>query len=333
MKKISILHTGGTIASKVDYETGAVVAKFEPEDLYALYPELKALADFRIVKVANIMSEDADFGFINKLALAVKEEIEKGADGIIITHGTDTMHYTSAALHFMLENVLVPVVLVGAQRSSDRPSSDAGMNLICATHFISKIDWNGVAICMHENQSDESCVILPGDKARKMHSSRRDAFVSTEKNINAKGVDAFQSFGEPIAIVSYQTGEVKMLREVKTKKDVFKLNLIDEKIKVGLIKVYPGFDPKILEQFKDYKGLVIEGTGLGHVPQNCLPEIEKLIKNKVKVVMASQTIFGAVNMNVYSRGRELLELGVEGNYNDLPPESVFMWLVVELSKK
>ncbi|PKM92070.1 MAG: Glu-tRNA(Gln) amidotransferase GatDE subunit D, partial [Euryarchaeota archaeon HGW-Euryarchaeota-1] len=101
MKKISILHTGGTIASKVDYETGAVVAKFEPEDLYALYPELKALADFRIVKVANIMSEDADFGFINKLALAVKEEIEKGANGIIITHGTDTMHYTSAALHFM----------------------------------------------------------------------------------------------------------------------------------------------------------------------------------------------------------------------------------------
>ncbi|PKP58561.1 MAG: hypothetical protein CVT89_02660, partial [Candidatus Altiarchaeales archaeon HGW-Altiarchaeales-2] len=196
-----------------------------------------------------------------------------------------------------------------------------------------------------------------GDKARKMHSSRRDAFVSTEKNINTKGVDAFQSFGEPIARVNYLTGNVEMtdkgkewrevekkekvkvlraaetMGEVKTKKDVFKLNLIDEKIKVGLIKVYPGFDPKILDQFKDYKGLVIEGTGLGHIPQNCLPEIEKLIKNKVKVVMASQTIFGAVNMNVYSRGRELLELGVEGNYNDLPPESVFMWLVVELSKK
>ncbi|PKM92042.1 MAG: hypothetical protein CVU81_02595, partial [Euryarchaeota archaeon HGW-Euryarchaeota-1] len=118
---------------------------------------------------------------------------------------------------------------------------------------------------------------------------------------------------------------------VKTKKDVFKLNLIDEKIKVGLIKVYPGFDPKILEQFKDYKCLVIEGTGLGHIPQNCLPVIEGLIKKGVVVVMATQTIFGKVNMNVYSRGRELLELGVEGNYGELSPEQVFMKMVVEHS--
>ncbi len=343
--KISILHTGGTIASKVDYETGAVVAKFEPEELYALYPELKELAYFHIVKVANIMSEDADFGFINKLALAVKEEIKNGADGIIITHGTDTMHYTAAALHFMLECVPVPVVLVGAQRSSDRPSSDAGMNLICASHFIIKSGCKCVGICMHENQNDEFCIILPGEKARKMHSSRRDAFQSPE----------------PLARVNYLTGAVEVLREAKqskqcedksqvqqatTKEEIpeallqslkttreFKVNFINEKIRVGLIKVYPSFEPKILEQFKDYDGLLIEGTGLGHVPKNCLSEIEKLIKNGCKVVMATQTIFGRVNMNVYSRGRELINLGVDGNYNDLPPESAFMKMVVELSKK
>jgi len=316
--KIIIIHTGGTIASKVDYKTGAVVAKFEPEELYALYPELKEVSDFDIIKVANIMSEDVDFNFVNELALAIKKGIKKETKGIIITHGTDTIHYTSAALHFMLKNLPIPVILVGAQRSSDRPSSDAGMNLICAARFIIKTNWGGVGVCMHENQSDESCVVLPGEKARKMHSSRRDAFMSFDDGL--------------VARVSYLSGEVEMLHKVIINKEKFELTLIDKNIWVGLIKVHPGFDPKILRNYINYSGLVIEGTGLGHVHENCLPEIENLIKKGVKVIMATQTIFGVVNMNVYSRGRKLLEVGVKGNYENLPPESVFMKLLIELSK-
>lgn len=328
MPNISILHTGGTIASKVDYKTGAVVAKFEPEELYALYPELKDLADFNIVKVANIMSEDVDFDFINTLARAIKNEIKKGTQGIIITHGTDTLHYTSAALYFMLENPPIPIILVGAQRSSDRPSSDAGMNLICAAHFVTKSKYKGVGICMHQGMSDDFCIILPGNKARKMHTSRRDAFQSPE----------------PIARVNYLTGNIEDLQGQKQRMQdsrvrmqdsrvrEFKLNFINKKIKVGLVKIHPDFDPELLNNYETYDGLVIEGTGLGHVPKNCLPKIENLIKKGCRVVMASQTIFGRINMNVYSRGRELLALGVGGNYEDLPPESAFMKLVVELSR-
>ena len=176
LKSISILHTGGTIASKVDYSTGAVNAKFTPEELVEMFPELKDIANISSKLVRNMASDDLRFDHYNLLANEVAREIKSGASGVIITHGTDTMHYTSAALSFMLENVPIPVILVGAQRSSDRGSSDAAMNLLCAAEFIVKTDYVGVAVCMHKSESDDVCVIIPGTKVRKMHTSRRDAF-------------------------------------------------------------------------------------------------------------------------------------------------------------
>jgi len=86
----------------------------------------------------------------------------------------------------MLENLNIPVILVGAQRSSDRGSSDAFLNLVCAAHFIAKVDFSGAGICMHEPSSDDSCLILPACKTRKMHTSRRDAFKAINGNIIAK---------------------------------------------------------------------------------------------------------------------------------------------------
>ena len=202
-KKVCILHTGGTIASKVDYETGGVVAKFKPEEILSMFPELEKLANVDSKLVRNMVSEDMRFEHYNLLAKAVEKEVKKGVDGIIITHGTDTMHYTSAALSFVLENLNVPVLLVGAQRSSDRGSSDAAMNLICAVEFIVNSKFHGVGICMHKNADDDVCWILPGLKSRKLHSSRRDAF----KPINAKA----------IAEINYKTRSVKMLEKEKEK--------------------------------------------------------------------------------------------------------------------
>ncbi len=173
---IAILHTGGTIASKVDYKTGGVVATFSPDEILSLMPELKDIANIKSVLVSNMMSEDMGFDDYKKIANAVVDQIKDKVDGVIVGHGTDTLHVTSAALSFMFEELPIPVIMVGSQRSSDRGSSDAAMNLVCAAEFIAQTDFAGVAICMHENMEDNTCVVLPGTKTRKFHTSRRDAF-------------------------------------------------------------------------------------------------------------------------------------------------------------
>ncbi len=331
-KKVCILHTGGTIASKVDYETGGVVAKFKPEEILSMFPELRKLANVDSKLVRNMVSEDMRFEHYNLLAKAVEKEIKKGVDGIIITHGTDTLHYSSAALSFVLENLNVPVILVGAQRSSDRGSSDAAMNLICAVEFIVNSKYSGVGICMHKNVDDDICWILPGLKSRKLHSSRRDAF----KPVNAKA----------IAEIDYKTRKVKMLEKEKVEnKEKLKLKLF-KNVKVGIVKAYPNMFADQLKVFEKYNGLVLIGTGLGHMPLTEIDEFTKENKKifdqikklagKMPVVMSPQTIFGRIDMNVYSPGRTLLDIGVIGNLSDMTPETSYIklaWLISNYPKK
>jgi len=306
---ISILHTGGTIASKVDYRTGAVVASFNPEDLVGMFPELSDIANIRSKLISNMFSEDMRFKHYEKMAKAIEEEIKKGCEGIILTHGTDTMEYTAAALAFILEEIPVPVIIVGAQRSSDRGSSDAGMNLICAAEFIVKSDFAGVAICMHDYTSDEICSILPACKTKKLHSSRRDAF----KAVN----------DTPIAKINYKTKKIELIKKIDYKKDEKRKIIIKPKLdeKVGLIKMHPNIMPDQIRFYKGYSGLIIEGTGLGHAPVDEIDDITKInkkifaaikevIDSGCLVIMTSQTLFGRVNMNVYSSGRDLQDIGV-----------------------
>lgn len=324
---IVILHTGGTIASKVDYKTGAVVAKFTPEDIVKSIPELRNIANFKSVLVSNLQSESMRFGHYNLIAKAVEKELGHRPKGIIITHGTDTLHYTSAALSFMLENIDIPVVLVGAQRSSDRGSSDAAINIISAARFIAHSDFKGVAVCMHASTNDDKCVILPGTKARKMHTSRRDAF----KAINAT----------PFAEVDYETGRIDWInRDFYRPFASFKLRPIDEKIKVGIIKTHTHTQPEDIAYFSNHKGLIVEGTGLGHSSTTAFDEISKINeKNKAElakiakkgvVVLTSQCIFGRVNMNVYSPQKELLDIGVIPGL-DMTTETAFIKLAWLLS--
>jgi glutamyl-tRNA(Gln) amidotransferase subunit D len=329
---IAILHTGGTIASKVDYETGGVVARFEPEELLRMFPELKEIANIRSRLVRQMFSEDMRFGHYNILAQEIAKEIEQGAEGIIITHGTDTLHYTGAALSFMLNNLGVPVILVGAQRSSDRGSTDAALNLLAAAFFIvASKDFAEVALCMHESTNDDWCVILPGTKSRKMHSSRRDAF----QTINSA----------PWARVNVKEKKADLLRtgyrkRAKTKASV---RLFKEDLKIAIIKTHTNMYASEFEAYKGYAGLVIEGFGLaGNVPINEIDEFTKehtkiaeAIKNLVKggtvVAAATQTISGGINMNVYSTGRKMQELGIIGNDTDMTPETAFIKLAWLLS--
>ncbi|MFH1073395.1 MAG: Glu-tRNA(Gln) amidotransferase subunit GatD [Nanoarchaeota archaeon] len=333
LKKISILHTGGTIASKVDYTTGAVVALFKPEELLDLFPELDKMANISSRLVSNIFSENMRFTHYNIIAKAIAEEVKKGAEGIIITHGTDTLHYTSAALAFICENLSVPVIVVGSQRSSDRGSSDAGMNLCCAISFAAQTGFAGVGICMHENATDENCIILSGVNARKMHSSRRDAF----RQINTN----------PLARVNSKTKKIEYLRNYPAAKPKgeFILRLFDEKLKIGLLKAYPNMFASAFHCFKDFDALVIEGTGLGHVPiiedehspePKRIAEALKELAKKMPVIMCTQTIYGRVNMNVYSTGRIQQDFGVIGNGLSMTSETAFIkiaWLLSHHDKE
>lgn len=321
LPEISLLHTGGTIASKVVYGEGGVKAAFSPEEITKLYPELLRVAELSSKKVLEVMSENMNFEHYQQIAQAVKQEIEEGTDGIIVSHGTDTMHHTAAALTFMFDGLPVPVLLVGSQRSSDRPSSDAGMNLLSAAQFIANSDFAGVGLCMHGTTSDSYCLIHEGTKARKMHTSRRDAFRSINQS--------------PIAKVSYQ-GDIEFLREDYDRKDQEnELELsTDFEDKVALVKTYPQFDPEIIAHYRQqgYKGLVIEGTGLGHAPVgegiDTEEEIEKFAEQGI-VVVTSQCLHGRVNLNVYQNQRLLKKAGAVAG-EDMLPEVAYIklaWLL------
>lgn len=323
LPKITILHTGGTIASKVDYKTGAVVAKFKPEDILVMFPELSKIANIDSKLVANIMSEDIRFAHYNLIAKEVEKALRK-SEGVIITHGTDTLGYTAAALAFVLEDLGKPVILVGAQRSSDRGSSDAGLNLISAAKFIVYGDFAGVAICMHAGMGDEGAYILPACKTKKLHTSRRDAF----RVVNDK----------PYALVSR---DVKYLRRDYVKKSDSKLNLklFKQNLKIGILRSKPQMFASEIDYYKDYDGLVLEGSGLGHFPidkfDDFSSENEKILRSleklKIPMVMCSQTVFGKVNMNVYAGGRKLQKIGVLSG-EDMLTETAYIKLAWLLSQ-
>ena len=304
---ISILHTGGTIASKVDYRTGGVTTDFSPEELVALFPELQSIANIKSELVAQMWSDDLRFSHFALIAKKVEEHVKKGSRGIIIGMGTDNLAVAAAALSFIVEKTSVPIVFVGAQRSSDRGSSDAAMNLLCAAEFVSKTDFGGVGICMHEKENDDFCVILPGAKTYKLHSSRRDAF----KAINSA----------PLARVGYKDRKIVFVdkKYPRVGKELVMKPKMEEK--VGLLKIHVNMFPEQFSFFQGYKGLIIEGTGLGQTPgqvpnpeceihRKIYPALQKLIDSGCVVVMTTQCLFGGVNMNVYDKGRDLLELGV-----------------------
>lgn len=329
---IAVLHTGGTIASKVDYRTGGVTSAFSPEELIAQFPELQTIANIESELVAQMWSDDLRFTHLSLLAKAIQKYVKKGVKGIIIGMGTDNLAVASAALSFMVEQTPVPIIFLGAQRSSDRGSSDAAMNLICAAEFVAKSDFGGVGICMHDNSSDESCVILPACKTYKLHSSRRDAF----KAVN----------DVTIARIDYTTREINFLSPNYPKVQGSLTIKPKMEEKVGLLKIHINMFPEQFSFFRGYKGLIIEGTGLGHTPgqvpnQLCdihkkiYPALKKLIDSGCVVVMTTQCLFGRVNMNVYDKGRDLIQLGVISGEDMLANTALvkLAWLLGNYKKK
>ncbi|MGC8982489.1 MAG: Glu-tRNA(Gln) amidotransferase subunit GatD [Desulfurococcaceae archaeon] len=311
---ISLISTGGTIASKVDYETGAVTPALKPEEITEWIPEIGEIAVLSVREVMSIFSEDMTPALWEKIAVEVYRDVVSGVAGVVVAHGTDTMAYSAAALAFAVQNKPVPIVFVGAQRSSDRPSTDAATNLIAAILVAAKAPFAESVITMHASLSDEVMAVHRGVRARKMHTSRRDAFQS----INDK----------PIALVNVVRREITITGKIYEYRGEKVPNLkakFDEK--VALVKFYPGMSSEIIDYLVDrgYHGIVLEGTGLGHVSNRLVDSIKRAVDSGIPVVMTSQCLFGRVNMYVYSTGRRLLEAGVIPGH-DMLPETAYVKL-------
>ncbi len=310
----SVIGVGGTIASKVEYEKGGVIAKLSPEELTRMVPEIGSFAQVRrILSPFTKMSEDMMPSDWMAIARICHEELNRpDVQGVILTHGTDTLHYTAAALSFMLPNLSKPVVLVGSQRSSDRGSSDANMNLIAGAR-VAVSDMAEVGICMHGSTSDEYCLFIRGSSVRKMHSTRRDAF----RPINRV----------PIARVEYD-GKITPLSPYQKRGDgLTGLDAVFEE-KVAFIKIYPGFSPEVLDYYVDTgcKGFVLEATGMGHVHSTRLiPVIHRITEKGIPVFITSQTIYGRVNLEVYTNLRLLQDAGAIG-LEDMISETAYIKL-------
>jgi len=314
--EIAILSMGGTICSRVEYKTGAVFPSTTPGELMHNLPELEKICSFHTKSLFAILSEDMAPRHWSIAANAIKEEIEQGVDGVVVLHGTDTMHYSSAALSYMLQDTPVPIVLVGAQRSPDRPSTDARLNILNAA-YTAKGPIAQVGVCMHADTNDDYAHFHLGTRVRKMHTSSRDAFQSIGVKPLAK-VDFRKERFEPRCNYNDRGGKLKFNNEVSEN--------------VALIYSYPGLKSKLVDSLADYDGIVFAGTGLGHVATNAFdaknvssifPEVKALCDSGIPVVMASQCIYGRVNQNIYTPGRMLQEAGVIGTGADWTPEAAY----------
>ena len=325
---VSLISTGGTIASTVDYRTGAVTAQFTAEDVLRAVPELAGRANYRGRVVANILSENMDPSIWQRLARAVHEEIEAGADGVVVMHGTDTMQYSASVLSFMLDTP-VPIVFTGSQRSADRPSSDNVMNAVSAVEA-AKADCAEVLVCMHAEASDTDCALHRGTRVRKNHTSRRDAFETVgNKPLGTVDYEAAAEEGDDGGVA---TDAIEFRREY-TERGAVDLALHDDlDSSVELVKFTPGMDPAAWDYLDDKAGVIIEGTGLGHVHTDLIPRIEELVENGAVVAMTSQCLEGRVCDRVYDTGRDLLDAGVIEAGDTLPGTAKIklMWALANL---
>lgn len=304
--RVKLFGTGGTIASRLDYRTGAVIPAFSPGELYGSVPELADICNLETEKLYGVFSENMGPEQWRGTAESIGREIEKGVQGIVIGHGTDTMHHTAAILSFMVQNSPVPIVMVGSQRSSDRPSSDAALNLIHSVKTAAESDIAEVIVCMFGPTSDEYGLLHQGTRLRKMHSSYRSTF---------------RTIGDiPIAMVNRE--KITPLRlDYKRRRDDKNvvINTAFEEM-VGIVYYYPNMRPDILDSMIDhgYRGIIIAGTGLGHVNKPLYPALKRAQDKGIAVYMTVQTLWGYVQMYVYDTGRDMMELGVVPMANMLP---------------
>ncbi len=319
--RISLISTGGTIVSKVEYETGAVKPAITAEELVEMVPDFREAAEeVMVTELYRVFSEDMTPEHWRRVSEEVAKRVREGYDAVIVAHGTDTMAYTASAVAFAVRNLPQPIMFVGAQRSSDRPSTDAVVNLRACIPIAREAPFGESVVVMHGSTSDEYVLAHRGVKVRKMHTSRRDAFQSVNDI--------------PLGKVT-----IPDLRYVQLNPRYIPRSGGSNAIelnprfsgKVALIKFYPGMDCGIIDYLigTGYEGIVLEGTGLGHVRSECVENVRRAVDSGAVIAVTSQTLFGRVNLKVYLNGRRLLEAGAIP-LSDMLPETAYVklsWLL------
>jgi glutamyl-tRNA(Gln) amidotransferase subunit D len=317
LPRVSILGTGGTIASRVDYRTGAVHPATTSEELYSLFPELSEIATITPEIVLSVYSENLEPGHWETISKRVSEVVAEGVSGIILTMGTDTMGYVAAALSFSLQGLPVPLFIVGSQRSSDRPSSDAFLNLIGAATMAVEADFSGVYVAMHADTSDDRLAVHSGTRVRKNHTSARDAFESM--GVEPVGYWSRQGIRVTAREAPPPRGKAGDIFAAKPKFDP----------RAALVKFYPSMPTQYLGALlaSGLRGVVFEGTGLGHINSKNIEVVRKFVADGGVACMTSQCLWGRVDMNVYNTGRDLLKAGVVPLEDMLPETGLakLMW--------
>ncbi|NHJ46697.1 MAG: Glu-tRNA(Gln) amidotransferase subunit GatD [Asgard group archaeon] len=316
---LALIGTGGTVASKLDYQTGAVQPAFTTRELFNALPELQKMCNLETRTIFQKLSENIEPADWVTLANEIVSTIENhNPEGVLCAHGTDTIHLSAAAISFIIKNLDRPIVFVGSQRSSDRPSSDAAINLLDSARVAANSDIAEVIVCMHGTSGDAYSLVHRGTRVRKMHTSRRDAF---------------RTIGD-VPIAKVENGKIVYTGISYKKKSQKKGNLeVDTKLdeKVGLVFTYPGMKSELLDFFidKKYSGLVIAGTGLGHVNQKLINSIARAKDENIPIFMTSQCLWGFIGLNVYETGRLLLDAGVIPLANMLPEVALIkaMWVL------
>ena len=343
---VRIIHTGGTIASKVDYTTGAVTAQFEPSELVEHVPELLKMANLDVHKIGNMFSEDIRPNHWNQIIDATEKAFADGCTGVVVTHGTDTLHLTASAVAFAWcgkgGNPPGPIAFVGSQRSSDRASSDAAQNLISAVKWAAEgprptgVLSDAVVVSMHQTSDDGACSIHSATGVRKLHSSRRDAF----RPVNTMPLATVRIDNENVDLdLEHHYNEARsntLSRKITSTAERF-----DDKIVIRQLVAGPWLTKQEIVDAVSSKtdALVIHGTGLGHLPiedsngdtpQNL--ELRDAIEQlNIPALIVNQCIHGPVNMNVYSKGRIQQEIGLLGHGITSSPEAAIMKLHFALS--
>jgi glutamyl-tRNA(Gln) amidotransferase subunit D len=316
---IVLVGTGGTVASKLDYTTGAVQPAFTTREIYNAFPELHEICNLETKTIFRKLSENIEPSDWIAMANEFVSAIESfNPAGIVCVHGTDTIHLSAAAVAFMIKNLDRPIVFVGSQRSSDRPSSDAAINLLDSARIAANSDIAEVVVCMHGHSGDAYSLIHRGTRVRKMHTSRRDAFRTISD----------------VPLAKIDEGKITYTGVGYQKKSLKRGNLeVDSKLdeKVGLLYAYPGLQSEIIDFYidKKYSGLVIAGTGLGHINQNLISSLVRAKEENIPVFMTSQCLWGFTNLNVYETGRKLIEANVIPLANMLPEVALVkaMWVL------
>ena len=343
---VRIVHTGGTIASKVDYTTGAVTAQFEPSELVEHVPELLNIANLDVHKIGNMFSEDIRPKHWNQIIDASERAFADGCVGVVVTHGTDTLHITASAVAFAWcgkgGNPPGRIAFVGSQRSSDRASSDAAQNLIAAVKWAAEGPQptgelsDAVVVSMHTTSDDGACSIHAATGVRKLHSSRRDAF----RPVNTMPLATIHIDNSDVSLnLGHHYEEARSTIQSRSATSV--ASRFDENIVIRQMIAGPWLTTQEIHDAvgSNVDALVIHGTGLGHLPienpNNDAPQNielhDALAQLKIPALVVNQCIHGPVNMNVYSKGRIQQDIGLLGHGLTSSPEAAIVKLHFALS--